>query len=470
MRKKKAGPLLTQLVIGDMVAEGQCIARHEGRVVFVRDVAPQDVVDVQVKRTKKQFMEGVPVRFHQYSPLRTTPFCAHFGTCGGCKWQHVAYETQLFYKEKQVRDSLERIAKVPLPAIRPILPAPAGQHYRNKLEFTFSNKKWLTQEEIRSAEVVSDRAALGFHIPKRFDKILHIETCHLQPEPSNAIRRALHAFAQARGYTYFDLVEQHGLLRNLMIRTASTGQVMVLVIFYEPDHAAIEAIMTHLADCFPEITSLQYLINPKKNDSYFDQTPVCFRGTPYIEEAMENLRFRIGPQSFYQTNSQQAYALYQIVREWAALTGQEVVYDLYTGTGTIANFVARQARRVVGIESVTSAIEDARANAAHNGIANTSFFAGDMRQVLTADFLAAHGRPEVLITDPPRAGMHPDVVATIRAAAPRRIVYVSCNPATQARDLALLDEQYAVTHVQPVDMFPHTYHVENVVALVRREA
>ncbi|SFC16798.1 23S rRNA (uracil1939-C5)-methyltransferase [Flexibacter flexilis DSM 6793] len=471
MRKKQKQVLLDNITVLEMVAEGKCLARHEEKVIFIEgDAVPEDVVNLRITKQKSSFAEAQVVSVVKPSPLRQQPFCEHFGTCGGCKWQHLSYDKQLFFKQKQVKDNLERIGKVELPEIQAILPAPETTYYRNKLEFTFSDKRWLSWEEVKSDENHTDRNALGFHIPRRFDKILDINHCWLQPDPSNAIRLAIKAYAEAHDLPFFNLLDKRGLLRLLVIRTAqSTGQIMVIVQFYYNDRQAIAGLMTHLQENFPQITSLQYVINPKGNETFHDLEVNCWHGQPYIEEEMEGLRFRVGPKSFYQTNSLQAYNLYKVTRDMAQLTGNEVVYDLYTGTGTIANFVARQAKQVIGVEYVEMAIEDAKINSQINGIDNTLFYAGDMKDVLNDDFVNAHARPDVIITDPPRAGMHADVVAMLLRLAPQRIVYVSCNPATQARDLALLDEKYRVTAVQPVDMFPHTYHVENVVALERKD-
>jgi len=458
---------IEQLLITDVAAEGKSVARYQEKVIFVDNVVPGDIVDVRVIKSKKNFAEATPVFFHQYSDKRTDPFCEHFGTCGGCKWQHLAYPHQLYYKQKQVKDNLERIGKLELPDISPILPSSGTQYYRNKLEFTFSNKRWLTSEEIQASDMI-DRRALGFHIPGRFDKIIDIEHCFLQNDLSNEIRLSIRDFAKKAGITFFDLVAQTGFLRNLIVRTTSTGETMVIVQVFENHPEWLELVMNHLATSFPQITSLLYIHNPKKNETFHDLEVITYRGQSYIEEEMEGLRFRIGPKSFYQTNSKQAYELYKITRNFACLHGDEIVYDLYTGTGTIANFVASQARKVVGIEYVEMAVEDARINSAINGINNTVFYAGDMKDVLTDEFADKHGHPDVIITDPPRAGMHEDVVNAILRLAPQTIVYVSCNPATQARDLALMDEAYKVTAVQPVDMFPQTHHVENVVRLQRR--
>ncbi|GAB4400407.1 MAG: 23S rRNA (uracil(1939)-C(5))-methyltransferase RlmD [Microscillaceae bacterium] len=462
--------ILPEVKILDVVAEGKCLARFEERVVFVPGqlVAPGDVVDLQVMRRRKNYLEAVPIRFHHYSPVRVAPACPHFGHCGGCKWQHLPYALQLQYKQQQVLDNLRRLAKIELPEISPILPSENLYFYRNKLEFTFSHQRWRTPEELHTGEIWENEPGLGFHVPGRFDKVLDLQTCHLQAEPSNALRDAVRDYARQKDLAFFDLRAQTGFLRNLVIRTASTGDVMVLLIFFEENEEARLGLLEHLRVCFPQVSSWFYLINPKKNDAYQDLVPVCYAGQDFIEEQMEDLRFRIGPLSFYQTNSAQAYRLYQVARAFAALEGHEVVYDLYTGTGTIANFVARQCQKVIGLEYVPAAIEDARLNAARNGIHNATFFAGDIKDLLNPAFLAAHGRPEVVITDPPRAGMHEEVVQMLLEAAPARIVYVSCNPATQARDLAWLDAQYRVNAVQPVDMFPQTHHVENVVQLIKR--
>jgi 23S rRNA (uracil1939-C5)-methyltransferase len=447
-----------------MVAEGKCLARHNNLVIFVQGVAPGDVVDLRITHEKKKYLEAIPVHFHEYSEVRVEPFCEHFGVCGGCKWQHIAYDTQVHYKQKQVVDNLERIGKLQLPPIDPIKRSDQVSYYRNKLEYTFSNNSWLTPAQIKSGQEY-DRNVLGFHIPGRFDKILDIEHCYLQPSPSNEIRLAARAYARQHQLPFFDLVKMEGFLRNLIIRTTNTDEVMVILQVFYSDQPAITGLLDHLYAQFPQITSLQYVVNPKMNETFQDLEVVCYKGSAYIHESMEGLRFRIGPKSFYQTNAAQAYALYSITRDFALLSPTDVVYDLYTGAGTIALFVARHCDRVVGIEYVPSAIEDAQLNAALNGVTNTHFYAGDMKEVLNDELLARHGRPDVIITDPPRAGMHPDVVQKLLEVAPKKIVYVSCNPATQARDLELLSEKYEVKRVQPVDMFPQTYHVENVVLL-----
>lgn len=471
-RKKKQLPLLEKVTITDVAAEGMALARVNDLVVFVPYVVPGDVVDLQVKRKKHSYAEAVAVHFHEYSPVRAVPFCQHYGVCGGCKWQVLPYEEQIRYKQKQVEANLRRIGKIELPEITPILGSEKTQFYRNKLEFTFSNKRWLTEKEVAEDVKYDQMNAVGFHIPGAFDKVLAIEKCWLQDDISNRIRNAMRDYAYERGLSFFNLRTQEGLLRNLMIRTSSTGELMVLLqcnVTTPEEELQMKGLLQYVADGFPEITSLLYVINNKCNDTIGDLDVHVFRGNDHIFEEMEGLRFKVGPKSFYQTNSEQAYNLYKIARTYAGLTGDELVYDLYTGTGTIANFVSRQARKVVGIEYVPEAIEDAKVNSAINGIENTLFYAGDMKDILTHDFIEEHGRPDVIITDPPRAGMHTDVIEAIRFAAPRRIVYVSCNPATQARDLQLLDPDYRVTAVQPVDMFPHTHHVENVVLLERRE-
>lgn len=470
-RKKKELPLLEKVTITDVAAEGKAVAKVNELVIFVPYVVPGDVVDLQVKRKKNHYAEAVAVKFHEKSPLRTEPFCSHFGVCGGCKWQCLSYEEQLKYKQKQVFDNLTRIGKVELPEFRPILGSEKTRFYRNKLEFTFSNKRWLTEEEVKQDVKYDQMNAVGFHIPGAFDKVLAIDKCWLQDDISNQIRNAVRDYAYAHNFPFFDLRTQEGLLRNIMIRTSSTGELMVVLqckVTDDEGRRKMEEILQFMADSFPQITSLMYVINNKCNDTIGDLDVEVFKGNDHIFEEMEGLRFKVGPKSFYQTNSEQAYNLYKVAREFAGLTGNELVYDLYTGTGTIANFVARQARKVVGIEYVPEAIEDAKVNSDLNGIDNTLFYAGDMKDILTNDFIAGHGRPDVIITDPPRAGMHNDVIDVILAAEPKRIVYVSCNPATQARDLQLLDGKYKVTAVQPVDMFPHTHHVENVVQLERR--
>lgn len=470
-RKRKPLPILTDILITDVAAEGKAIAKVDNLVIFVPYVVPGDVVDLQIKRKKHSYAEAEAIALKKPSELRAKPFCKHFGVCGGCKWQCLPYEEQLRFKQKQVADNLTRIGKIELPEMMPILGSKHVAHYRNKLEFGFSNKKWLTSEQVASGVQFDCMDAVGFHIPGAFDKILDIEECHLMDDINNRLRNGIRAYALAHGLTFFDLRQQTGLLRNMMLRTSATGEIMLLMQFCmrgADDEAQAKALLEHLHATFPEVTSLLYVNNTKCNDTIGDLDVITFAGTPFIYETMEGLRFKVGPKSFYQTNTEQAYELYKVARNFAALIGDELVYDLYTGTGTIANFVARQARQVVGIEYVPEAIEDAKVNAALNGLDNTLFYAGDMKDILTTGFIERHGKPDVIITDPPRAGMHADVVNAILFAAPRRIVYVSCNPATQARDLALLDADYRVTKVQPVDMFPQTHHVENVVCLERR--
>ena len=470
-RKKKALPLLEKVTITDVAAEGKALAKVNDMVVFVPYVVPGDVVDLQVKRKKNKYAEAVAVKFHEFSPKRAVPFCQHYGVCGGCKWQCLTYEDQIKYKQKQVTDNLTRIGKVELPEISPILGSEKTEFYRNKLEFTFSDKRWLTEEEVKAEVQYDQMNAVGFHIPGAFDKVLAIEKCWLQDDISNQIRNTIRDYAYEHGLAFYNIRNHEGLLRNLMIRTSSTGELMVLLqvrVSSDKDLEETKKLLAHVADKFPQITSLLYVVNNKCNDTINDLDVEVFKGNDHIFEEMEGLRFKVGPKSFYQTNSEQAYNLYKVTREFAGLTGDELVYDLYTGTGTIANFVSRKAKKVVGIEYVPEAIEDAKVNSAINNITNTLFYAGDMKDMLTQDFINEHGRPDVIITDPPRAGMHNDVIDVILFAEPKRIVYVSCNPATQARDLALLDAKYKVMAVQPVDMFPHTHHVENVVLLEKR--
>ena len=455
--------------ITDFAAEGKCIFKSEDGVIFVEgNVAPGDIVDLEVVKTKKKLKEAIVTKIHSRSALRTEPYCLHHVVCGGCKWQHIGYEHQLRFKRQQVVDHFERIGKIKNAEINPILAAPHTEYYRNKLEFTFSNWRWLTKEQLDSGQPFT-KHALGFHVPKRFDKIFTVDHCHLQPDPSNTIRNSLHHFGELHNIPYYDVRFNRGTLRNVVIRTANSGDVMVIVQFGEQNDEAIEAVMQYLLKTHQEITSLNYIVNLKGNDSYQDQDVIHYAGETTIRETMEDLTFLVGPKSFYQTNSEQAYTLFSVARDFAGLTGNESVYDLYTGTGTIANFVARNAKKVVGVEYVEAAVEDARINSRLNGITNTSFFAGDMRRIMNEDFLRQHGRPDVIITDPPRAGMDQPVTETILKAAPDRIVYVSCNTATQARDLALMSEDYEVTRVQPVDMFPNTHHVENVALLMRRD-
>lgn len=468
-RKRKPLPILENVLITDVAAEGKAIAKIDGMAVFVPFVVPGDIVDIQLTRKKKSYAEGRAVRFEKYSETRATPFCEHFGVCGGCKWQNLPYEEQLRFKHKQVMDNLERIGKVELPEANYIMGAPETTFYRNKLEFTFSNKRWLTEDEIASNKEFDNMNSLGFHIPGMFDKVLNINKCWLQDDISNRIRNSVRDYCNKHDCSFFDIRKQEGLMRTLMIRNTSTGELMVIVVFFEDDQEKRDSLMQYIAEQFPEITSLLYVINQKGNDTITDQEIITYKGSEAIYEEMEGLRFKIGPKSFYQTNSEQAYHLYEVAREFAQLTGNELVYDLYTGTGTIANFVARDAKKVVGIEYVEEAIEDAKVNSTNNNIDNTLFFAGDMKDILNQEFINEHGRPDIIITDPPRAGMHDDVINTILFAEPKRIVYVSCNPATQARDINLLDVKYKVTKIQPVDMFPHTHHVENVVLMEKKQ-
>ncbi len=468
MRKKKELPLFENVKVEAVAAEGKAIARIDDQVVFVPFVAPGDVVDLKVKKKKHSYMEAVAVNYHQMSELRVQPVCRHFGICGGCKWQHLIYQEQIKAKQQQVVDALTRIGKIQLPEISPILGSEKIYEYRNKLEFGFSDKRWLTDEEIAQDVKFESMDALGFHITGAFDKILDIEECHLMDPVNNKIRNDIREYALQHSLSFYDLRENKGLLRSIMIRNSNSGELMLLVQFRienEQERGQAMGLMQHLADSFPQITSLLYVDNHKCNDTFADQTVNVFKGNEFIFEMMEDLKFKVGPKSFYQTNTDQAFNLYKVARDFAQLSGDELVYDLYTGTGTIANFVAKKARKVVGIEYVEDAIMDAKVNSQINGIDNTVFFAGDMKDILNQEFILRHGKPDVIITDPPRAGMHKDVVDAILFAQPKRIVYVSCNPATQARDLQLLDQLYKVTKVQPVDMFPHTQHVENVVLL-----
>lgn len=455
--------------ITDISTEGKGIGRVNNIVCFIDFAVPGDVVDIEITRKKSNYREGKVIHYQKYSEKRTEPVCKHFGTCGGCKWQNLNYETQLFYKQKYVEDAITRIGKINTQFL-PIIPSKNIFHYRNKLEFTFSHRRWLTSEEIKVLPFGEDLGgALGFHIPKLFDKVLDIEQCHLQEDPSNAIRLEVKKYALENKLEFFDIRKQTGFLRNLIIRSTSIGQWMVVLVFFYEDKSAREKLLKHLSEKFTQITSLQYVINPKKNDSIFDLEVQPFSGKDFIEEEMEGLRFCISPKSFFQTNSAQAYELYKVARDFAELKGNETVYDLYTGTGTIANFVARQAKKVIGIEYIREAIEDAKINSQINKIVNTEFFAGDIQDALTNEFISAHGKPDVIITDPPRAGMHEDVVRKILEINPEKIIYVSCNPATQARDISILSEKYSVAKVQPVDMFPHTAHVESVAQLIRKK-
>ncbi|RAV29621.1 23S rRNA (uracil(1939)-C(5))-methyltransferase RlmD [Sinomicrobium soli] len=469
MSRKNRKPFIEQVEVIDAGAKGKGVAKApDGRVIFLSNAIPGDVVDVQTTKKRKAYYEGRAVSFHRYSEKRQDPECSHFGTCGGCKWQNMRYEEQLFYKQKEVENNLARLGKIDLPETTPIIGSEQQLFYRNKMEFSFSDSRWLTREEIESGETPEYRDALGFHIPGMWDKILDIEKCYLQEDPSNEIRRAVRDFARKKQLDFFNPRHQTGLLRTLMIRISSTGEIMVLIQFFENQPSAIGLVMDFLRNEFPQITALLYVINSKPNDTIYDQEVMCYHGRDHIFEEMEGLRFKINAKSFYQTNSRQAYELYKVTREFAGLTGDELVYDLYTGTGTIAQFVAKKAGKVIGVEAVPEAIEDARSNAQLNGIGNVEFFTGDMKKVFNAGFIAQHGLPDVIITDPPRDGMHKDVVQQILDIAPKKVVYVSCNSATQARDLALMDHRYRVTKVQPVDMFPQTHHVENVVLLEKR--
>ncbi len=465
-KEKKVPVVLEQIAILDFAAEAKCIAKVNDEVIFVQGaVAPGDIADLRILKSKKSFKQAQAIHIQPLSEHRTEVACAHFGICGGCKWQHVSYASQIAFKERQVRDNLTRIAKVKLPEFQPILGSSEEYYYRNKLEFTFSSARWLTEDEI-GKEDLGSMNALGFHVPGRFDKILPVDHCYLQPDPSNAIRNGVRDFAQTNGISFYELkMQKEGALRNLIIRNTLTDELMVTVQFAYATEDEILLVMNYLKETFPMITSLNYVINQKGNDTFHDLEVVCFHGKPFMLEVMEDLKFQIGPKSFFQTNAKQALHLYQLVREYAGLTGNEVVYDLYTGTGTIGLFLAKHAAKVVGLEYVDMAVEDAKINATLNGITNATFFAGDMKKVLTREFIAIHGNPDVIITDPPRAGMDLDVVNQILEVQPHTIVYVSCNPATQARDLALLDVAYEVDIVHPVDMFPQTHHVENVVRL-----
>ncbi|MFA7136226.1 MAG: 23S rRNA (uracil(1939)-C(5))-methyltransferase RlmD [Bacteroidales bacterium] len=460
--------LLENVKIEAIAAEGKSLAHIDGKVLFVPFAVPGDIVDVQIKNKRKGFLEGYITRMVEPSPMRVEPFCSHYGLCGGCKWQSLPYSVQLENKQQQVTDQLTRIGHLTLPEISPIIGSQETQYYRNKLEFTFSNKRWI--ESINEAEGLSDqdKMGLGFHIAGKFDKVLDVEHCYLQSDPSNEIRLFVKEYTVKNGYSYFDLRSQTGLMRNMVIRTSTTGEVMVIVVFAYEDEELCTNLLNAIEDKFPNITSLNYMINGKKNDSLTDVECYNYGGEEYIYEQMEELKFRIGPKSFYQTNSKQAYKLYTIVRDFAGLTGKEIVYDLYTGTGTIALFLARNASKVVGIEYVPEAIVDAETNATNNKIDNCTFFAGDMKDILSAQFIEQQGAPNVIVLDPPRAGIHPSVAKVIAQAAPEKIVYVSCNPATQARDIELIGEQYEITKVQPVDMFPHTHHLENVVLMVKK--
>ncbi len=469
-RKRNNRIIFEDIQIIDAGAKGKAIAKApDGRVIFVNNAVPGDICTIQTFKKRKNYYEGEAIAFKTYSEKRTAPVCEHFGTCGGCKWQHMSYEHQLFYKQQEVENNLKRIGHLDLPKISPILGSEKQYFYRNKMEFSFSSNKWLTLEQIKSNQKIENKNALGFHIPGMWDKILDINACHLQEEPSNTIRLFVKQQAEVLDIPFFDVRNQQGDLRTIMIRTTSTKEVMVLIQFFNDNLEKRNLLLASIKDRFPEITSLIYVINTKGNDTIYDQEVVCFAGKDHIFEEMEGLKFKITAKSFYQTNSEQAYQLYKITRDFAALSGNEIVYDLYTGTGTIAQFVAKKAKKVIGIEAVEDAIQAAKENAVLNNIENVSFFAGDMKKIFTPAFINLHGRPQVIITDPPRDGMHKDVVAQIKQVAPQKIVYVSCNSATQARDIALLDQDYIVAKVQPVDMFPQTHHVENVVLLIKKQ-
>ena len=464
----KKGNIVERLKITGISADGKAVGRKNGLVVFVKGGAPGDLVDIRITGRDKKFLLGKIIEFHEKSIDRTDPFCDHFGTCGGCKWQHITYDSQLKNKQKHVQDNLTKISGMSLPPVEPILGSTKTTLYRNKLEFTFSNKRWLTRTEIDSGKELS-RNALGFHIPKMYDKILDIQECHLQAAPSNLIRNSIREYAEENQLSFYDIRKHEGLLRNLIIRTASTGDIMVIVQFGHHDREKIIGLMNFLREQFPEITSLNYVVNEKKNETYYDLSMVNFYGEEFIAEKMGDLTFRIGPKSFYQTNSEQAKVLYDKILEFADLSGDEIVYDLYTGTGTIANYLARKVKKVIGIESVEDSVEDARKNSGINGILNTEFYAGDMKDMLGNDFIRKHGKPKVIITDPPRAGMHKNVIKSLKRIEADKVVYVSCNPSTQARDLQELGEKYYVHRIQPVDMFPHTHHVENIALLIHKK-
>ncbi len=464
MGRRKKNPFVEQLTIDDFASEGKCIGRKDDKAIFVPFTAPGDVVDIRLRKNRKKYAEGVVTKFHKKSDQHIEPFCEHYGVCGGCKWQHVSYETQAEFKQKQVADAFRHLGGFDFPELSPIVPSPKTTQYRNKLEFTFTDSRWLTENEIEEADEL-ERRACGFHVPGFFDKIVDINTCHLMDDVANQIRNKVRDYAIQEAIPFFNIKEKEGFLRNLIVRTANSGDLMVILQVFEDKQEWIKAILELLKKDFPQISSLNYVVNSKGNETFHDLEVICYHGEPFITEKMEELSFRIGPKSFFQPNSEQAYKLYSLTRDFAQLTGEEVVYDLYTGTGTIANFVAKQAKKVVGVEYVEMAIEDAKKNAEFNGIENTSFYAGDMKDVLTADFIEANGKPDVLIIDPPRAGMHPDVVKTVLNTGAKRIVYVSCNPSTQARDIKELVEKYEVKAIQPVDQFPQTPHIENITLL-----
>lgn len=469
MARTRKKIVLENILVADAGAKGKAISRLEnGLVLFIEGSVPGDVCDVLVHKKRRSFMEGKPIKFHSYSDLRTEPKCEHFGLCGGCKWQFMSYENQLKFKEKEVIDALTRIGGVELPEANPILGCENDYRYRNKMDFAFTNRRWITVEESEARKEITDRNGVGFRVGGFWDKVININECHLQEEPSNAIRKSARDYALAHQLVFFDIVEKEGFLRNLMIRTSSNGQIMVVMQFFYEDKEKREGLLDHLHAEFPEITSLLYTINNKGNETIYDLDIITYKGEDCIYEEMEDLKFKIGPKSFYQTNSKQAYELYKVAREMADISSDDLVYDLYTGTGTIAQFVAKKAKKVVGVESVPEAIEAANENAVNNKIDNCVFYVGDMKEIFTEQFIAHNGAPDVIITDPPRDGMHKNVIGQILDVAPKRVVYVSCNPATQARDLSLMDEHYKVVKVQPVDMFPQTYHVENVVLLEKR--
>ncbi len=465
---RKKHPVIENLLITDIAAEGVSIGRHDNYVIFVRGVIPGDIVDVQLTRTRKAYAESKLLKIVELSADRVEPFCSHFGKCGGCKWQMLPYEKQLHYKQKQVFDQLSRIGGLKDINLKAIIASEKDKFYRNKLEFTFANRRWLETHEPEMDKDDRGLEGLGFHVQGMFDRIIDLETCYLQASPSNEIRNKIGEFTKSEGYDYYNSRSHEGMMRNLIVRTSSTGEIMVVVIFNKKDKDLIENLMKYIEVEFPQITSLQYVINPKFHDSIYDQEVILFAGRDFIYEEMDGLKFKIGPKSFFQTNTEQALVLYRKTLEFAAVMPDEIIYDLYTGTGTIANFVAKHCKKVVGIESVPEAIEDAKLNSEINNISNTAFFAGDMKDLLSADFILANGQPDTIILDPPRAGVHENVIKVMREAAPRKIVYVSCNPATQARDIALLSDMYEHVESQPVDMFPHTHHVENVTLLVKK--
>jgi 23S rRNA (uracil1939-C5)-methyltransferase len=470
--RRKKDIILEKLLVEDYAAEGKSLARHEGKVIFIENVVPGDVVDVRIGKNKKDWAEGYPLRFHSYSRDRVEPFCSHFGVCGGCQWQMLPYEKQVGYKQRQVRDVLQRIGKVAMPEMMPIIGAAETRYYRNKIEYTFGNKRYLRKEELHDPTITSQQDVAGFHAKGMFDKIVDIQTCYLQGEPTNVIRLAIKEFALQNKYTFYDIREHHGLLRTMQVRLCTTGELMINIVFGEEDKEKRIALLDHLLKLFPSITTLLYTINTKKNDSLYDLEPIPYHGKGYVIEKLStgerDYHFKIGPKSFFQTNTQQGEQLYRITRDFAELTGNEIVYDLYCGTGSIGIFVSDRAQKIIGVEMIAAAIDDAKENAALNNLSSAEFYAGDVIDICTDEFFAAHGRPDVIITDPPRAGMHEKLVQKILEIAAPTVVYVSCNPATQARDLSLLDVKYAVTKIQPVDMFPHTLHIENVVQLKLR--